>query len=126
MQFAVSLCLILLGDCSLLHLPTCRLLVTISTALHAFMEQNICDLWYRRVDIPSYQCKPGETIGVHSQKQSKALVDSWKDASSRPMPPHLSRSSESTGAQVTSIVNRQDVALSINELLIVEYYSRKM
>lgn len=87
---------------------------------------NICDLWYRRVDIPSYQCKPGETIGVHSQKQSKALVESWADASSRPMPAHLSRSSENTGAQVTSIVNRQDVALSINELLIVEYYSRKM
>ena len=78
------------------------------------------------MDIPSYQCKPGETIGVHSQKQSKVLVDSWKDASSRPMPAHLSRSSESDGAQVNSIVNRQDVALSINELLIVEYYSRKL
>ncbi|KAL3161354.1 Rps4p [Trebouxia sp. C0010 RCD-2024] len=78
----------------------------------------------RRVDIASYQCKPGETVGVYSQKQSKALVESWKDQSMRPIPNHLSTSED--GAKVTAIVNRQDVALSINELLIIEYYSRKM
>lgn len=79
----------------------------------------------RRVDIASYQCKPGETVGVHSQKQSKALVESWKDSSARPMPNHLSWE-EGNNAQITSIVKRQDVALSINELLIIEYYSRKL
>lgn len=83
-------------------------------------------LLHRSVDIPSYQCKPGETVGVHSHKQSKALVESFKDASSRPMPSHLSRGSEGGDAQVTAIVNRADVGLTVNELLIVEFYSRKM
>ncbi len=81
---------------------------------------------YRRVDIPSYSCKAGETVGVHSHKQSKALVASWADASTRPMPSHLSKGQESGDAQITSVVSRSEVALKINELLIIEYYSRKV
>lgn len=33
---------------------------------------------------------------------------------------------ENLEATVTSIVSRQDVGLTVNELLIVEYYSRKV
>ena len=88
------------------------------------MAETKCVL-NRHVDIPSYQCKPGETVGVHSHKQSKALVESWKDSSSRPIPNHLSKR-DSGDAEVTAVVNRADVAVSINELLIVEFYSRKV
>lgn len=81
---------------------------------------------HRRVDIPSYSCKPGETVGVHTHKQSKALVASWADSSSRPTPNHLSKGQENGDAEITSIVSRSEVALKINELLIIEYYSRKL
>lgn len=78
------------------------------------------------MDIPSYSCKPGETVGVHPHKQSKALVASWAGSSSRPTPNHLSKGQENGDAQVNAIVNRSDVGLTINELLIIEYYSRKV
>ena len=35
-------------------------------------------------------------------------------------------SRDSLEATVNSVVNRQDVGLDVNELLIVEYYSRKV
>lgn len=81
---------------------------------------------YRRVDIPSYYCRPGEKVGVHAQKQSKALVTTFYEQGGATPPSHLSMNKENMEATVNSVVSRQDVGLTVNELLIVEYYSRKV
>lgn len=80
----------------------------------------------RRVDIPSYYCRPGEKVGVHTQKQSKTLVTGFYEQGGALPPSHLSMNKESLEATVNSVVSRQDVGLTVNELLIVEYYSRKV
>ena len=83
-------------------------------------------VWCRRVDIPSYYCRPGEKISAHPSKQSKALVTTFYEQAGGLTPNHLSMNKENLEATVSSVVSRQDVGLTVNELLIVEYYSRKV
>jgi small subunit ribosomal protein S4 len=78
------------------------------------------------VDIPSFQVKPGMQISVHPHKQSKALVTSYVESLSNPVPSHLTFNKENLSGQVNAIVSRQDVSLNINELLIIEFYSRQV
>ena len=82
--------------------------------------------WCRRVDIPSYYCRPGEKFSAHPSKQSKALVTTFYEQAGGLTPNHLSMNKENLEATVSSVVSRQDVGLTVNELLIVEYYSRKV
>jgi|Transcript_71395 small subunit ribosomal protein S4 len=78
------------------------------------------------VDIPSYACKPKEVIGVRDRKASRKLVESYVDMiASGTMPPHLTFQKDKLAGEVTGLVSRQWVNLQINELLVVEYYSRK-
>ena len=63
---------------------------------------------------------------MHSNKQSKALVTGFLEQGGQTPPIHLSLSRDSLEATVNSVVTRQDVVLNVNELLIVEFYSRKV
>lgn len=80
-----------------------------------------------RVSIASYQCQPGDTIAIRtspsSMKLAKANVES---PSLSNIPNHLDFDKEKLTAKVLSIVDREWVALKLNELLVVEYYSRKI
>lgn len=79
----------------------------------------------RRVDIPSYTVQVGEKIGVVGNKRSQDLVKAMEATSRRPRPMHLSSEAEGQH-EVLDVCSRPDVSLPINELLIVEYYSRKV
>lgn len=77
-----------------------------------------------RVDIPSYQCKPGDKIsfkkgnsGFRAQSSSER---SQLDVS------HLKFDPTTGETKVSQVVLKQDVSCSVNELLIIEYYSRKV
>lgn len=79
-----------------------------------------------KLNISSYQCKPGDVIQVNQNNISKSLVQKYLNYPGLTnMPSHLEFNQEKLSGKVNSIIEREWVALQINELLIVEYYSKK-
>ncbi len=80
----------------------------------------------RVVDIPSYQCRPGDVIGVKDRERSRKLVQANMEYPGLAnLPTHLEFDKNTMVGKVNSVIDREWVALQINELLVVEYYSRK-
>nr|YP_009166812.1 ribosomal protein S4 [Viscum crassulae]ALC75112.1 ribosomal protein S4 [Viscum crassulae] len=80
----------------------------------------------RIVDIPSYRCKPQEIIMARNQKKSKVLIQKNVDSSSHEeFPKHLTIHPFQYKGFINQIIDSQWVGLKINELLVVEYYSRQ-
>ena len=78
------------------------------------------------VDIPSYRCKPRDIIIVRDKQKSKSLVQKYIDSSSREeLPKHLTLHPFQYKGSVNEILDSKWVGLKINELLVVEYYSRQ-
>ena len=81
----------------------------------------------RVVDIPSYQCRAGDVVAVRERKQSKKLAEgNLEFPGLANIPPHLELDKNKLVAKVISKCEREWVALEINELLVVEFYSRKV
>jgi small subunit ribosomal protein S4 len=81
----------------------------------------------RVVDIPSYQCKAGDVVAIRERKQSKKLAETNLEFPGLAnIPPHLELDKNKQVAKVISKCEREWVALEINELLVVEFYSRKV
>ncbi|HJU94334.1 MAG TPA: 30S ribosomal protein S4, partial [Pyrinomonadaceae bacterium] len=78
----------------------------------------------RKVDIPSYQVKPGDTISVReSSRKNPHIEGAWQTASGRGRPSWISANGDMT-ARVVSLPVRDDIDRMINEQLIVELYSK--
>ena len=81
----------------------------------------------RVVDIASYQCKAGDVIAIREKKPSKKLAETNLEFPGLAnIPPHLELEKSKLTAKVVGKCEREWVALEINELLVVEYYSRKV
>jgi small subunit ribosomal protein S4 len=79
----------------------------------------------RVVDIPSYQCRPGDVIKVRERDRSRKLVETNMEYPGLAnLPSHLEFDKNTFTGKVNGIIEREWVALQINELLVVEYYSR--
>nr|YP_010338003.1 ribosomal protein S4 [Timspurckia oligopyrenoides]UNJ17588.1 ribosomal protein S4 [Timspurckia oligopyrenoides] len=80
----------------------------------------------KSVSICSIQCKTGDTISIHSSESSKKLVENYMAFPGLAnIPSHLELNKKDMTGKINSIVDREWVALRLNELLVVEYYSRK-
>ncbi|HEY9667190.1 MAG TPA: 30S ribosomal protein S4, partial [Coleofasciculaceae cyanobacterium] len=80
----------------------------------------------RVVNIASYHCRPGDVISVKDNDRSKALVQkNMEYPGLANLPSHLEFDKNTLVGKVNSVVEREWVALQINELLVVEYYSRQ-
>ncbi|CAN6445006.1 ribosomal protein S4 (chloroplast) [Nymphaea colorata] len=80
----------------------------------------------RLVDIPSYRCKPRDIITTKDKQRSRALIQNHMDSSSNAeLPKHLTLHSLQYKGVVNQIIDSKWVGLKVNELLIVEYYSRQ-
>jgi small subunit ribosomal protein S4 len=80
----------------------------------------------KRVNIPSFACKPGDIITVKEKsKENSFLNENLQVLNISSLPNHLELDKEKYSGKVTSVVSREDVGLNVNELFIVEYYSRK-
>jgi small subunit ribosomal protein S4 len=78
------------------------------------------------LDIASYQCRPGDVIGVRDRDASRKLVEqNLQYPGLANLPSHLEFDKNTLVGKVNSLVEREWVALQINELLVVEYYSRQ-
>lgn len=76
----------------------------------------------RIVNIPSYQVKPGETIKV-SPKMTHLAKEALEKFPDKVTPSWISLSGELEG-KVISLPKREEIETTIQENLIVEYYSR--
>lgn len=80
----------------------------------------------RVVDIPSYQCRPGDVVSVRDNDRSRNLVTAnLQFPGLANLPSHLEFDKSKMQGKVNSVVEREWVALQVNELLVVEYYSRQ-
>nr|YP_009314082.1 Ribosomal protein S4 [Izziella formosana]SCW22336.1 Ribosomal protein S4 [Izziella formosana] len=80
----------------------------------------------RTVSIASYQCKPGDQITIKAQANSRDLVSRYlMFPGLANIPSHLELDSSNLVGKVNGVIEREWVALQLNELLVVEYYSRK-
>jgi small subunit ribosomal protein S4 len=79
----------------------------------------------RRTDIPSMIVRTGDLVSVREGSRKRNYFKGLKEvAEARPVPRWLDRDLNNLSGKVTSLPERQDVDASINEQLIIEFYSR--
>jgi small subunit ribosomal protein S4 len=79
----------------------------------------------RKVSSPSFNVKPGDTIGVRETPATRQLATkSLESAQIRPVPTWITFNRDAVRAQITRIPTRDDIQPIVNEQLIVEFYSR--
>nr|WGO00010.1 small ribosomal protein subunit 4 [Aongstroemia longipes] len=80
----------------------------------------------RIVNIPSYRCKPQDFITIKDRQKSQAMIIKNVDFSQKyKVPNHLTFNSLEKKGLVNQILDQESIGLKINELLVVEYYSRQ-
>nr|AAT45818.1 small ribosomal protein 4 [Plagiochila ensiformis] len=78
------------------------------------------------VDIPSYNCEPGDIITIGNKQKSRSIITKNINSFQRlKIPSHLIFDSTQLRGSVNQMINREWINLKINELLVVEYYSRQ-
>lgn len=79
----------------------------------------------QRVTIPSFLCKVNDTISVREPSKNfvKKLIETQSGLS---IPNHLESNIETLSGNIKNTVSRDQIGVSVNELLVVEYYSRKV
>lgn len=78
------------------------------------------------VSIPSFQCRLNDVIGVKPKSSATELIENnLKDSKVNEIPSHLKFDSSSLKASVLDYCDRDDVSLKLDELLVIEYYSRR-
>ena len=79
------------------------------------------------VSIPSYQCQPGDKLSIKDNATSKRLVNKYLESPALSnIPQHLDFDKKNLSAKILGIIDREWVALKLNELFVIEYYSRKI
>lgn len=79
------------------------------------------------VSIPSYQCQPNDILTVKDSKASRDLVLTFLESPALSnIPQHLDFEKKNLTAKVLGIIDREWVALKLNELFVIEFYSRKI
>jgi small subunit ribosomal protein S4 len=87
---------------------------------HGHLEVN-----GRKVNIPSYSVKAGDVVMVRLRsRQMTYFKDLFHDLPHRPVPEWMSRDDEVMSGRVMALPERKDIDVTLNEQLIVEYYSR--
>jgi len=79
----------------------------------------------RRVNIPSYLCQINDVVAV-AENSKKFVKNSIENFTCDLPTPHLDINKEKFTGIVRETIPRDAVSLQINELLVVEYYSRKV
>ena len=80
----------------------------------------------KTVSIASFQCRLNDIISVKEKSVSKNLVENnIKDSQVTTIPAHLKFDSSKLEAKVLDYCDRNDVGLQLDELLVIEYYSRR-
>ena len=78
------------------------------------------------VNIPSFQCRLNDIIGVKEKSSSKTLIENnIKNNQINDIPSHLKFDSSKLEAKILDYCDRNDVSVQLDELLVIEHYSRR-
>nr|YP_011005400.1 30S ribosomal protein S4 [Chorda asiatica]QWK43195.1 ribosomal protein S4 [Chorda asiatica]WAM62263.1 30S ribosomal protein S4 [Chorda asiatica] len=84
----------------------------------------------KRVNIPSFQCRPNDSISFSTKPKTITLIKSnlnqgdnstSKDNISTS---HLEFDPKSLTGEIKNLIQRKDLKFKINDMLVIEYYSR--
>ncbi len=79
----------------------------------------------RKVDIPSFQTKVGDTITVKNRSVKNVHVEgAWQTAAGRGRPGWIAPAGRDLSVSISAGPSRADIDANINEQLIVELYSK--
>ncbi len=79
----------------------------------------------RKVNIPSFQVKPGDVVALKEKQQKNELVaDNMQGAARRGVPSWLELDAAAFKGVVKAMPNRDEITMPIQEQLIVELYSK--
>ena len=79
----------------------------------------------RKVNIPSFQVKQGDVIGVRDKSHKNAHVEgAWATAAGRGRPAWITPGDKDLSIAISGLPTRTDIDQNINEQLIVELYSK--
>ncbi len=79
----------------------------------------------RRVDIPSYRVKPGDIVAVHEKSKNLGVIQANVElAKGRKGVPWLEFDAANLKGKFLRYPDREDLALPVNEQLVIEFYSR--
>lgn len=88
--------------------------------LHGHVQVN-----GRKVNIPSFLVKGGDVVEIREgRRENKSILEAREATASHAAPPWLEVDRENFRARVVSLPRREDIALPIQEQLIVELYSK--
>lgn len=80
----------------------------------------------RVIDIPSFQCRPTDVISVKKKPTSKNLItNNLKNNQLSEIPFNLKFDASKLEATVLDYCEKDDIKLPVDELLIIEHYSRR-
>ena len=78
------------------------------------------------LDIPSFQCRINDVIGIKPKVSSKNLIlNNLETIKFKDVPSHLKFDKEKNEIKILNYCNRDDILLELDELLVIEYYSRR-
>lgn len=79
----------------------------------------------KKVNIASYLVKPGQVVSIKSgSRDIEVLKDLREQGAARTVPTWLELDAENLSGKVVTMPTREDIDLTIEEHLIVEFYSR--
>jgi small subunit ribosomal protein S4 len=100
-------------------------LATSRAQARQFVNHGHININGKRVNIPSYQVRVGETIEVDEGARKIApLVAAVEGAGGRALPPWLEFNANEMKGSITSVPVRDEIDTDVQESLIVEFYSR--
>ncbi|MDP3981215.1 MAG: 30S ribosomal protein S4 [Chlamydiota bacterium] len=98
---------------------------TSRTGARQLVSHGLMEVDGKKVNIPSYALKEGQTIRVAEKPHIRKLVqDNLEKTSGRPIPEWLSCNAEAFEGKVLKAPSREQISVPVNEQLIVELYSK--
>jgi small subunit ribosomal protein S4 len=77
----------------------------------------------RRLDIPSYQVRPGDVISVRDGSKTETVIRDATELTAT-VPPWLEADHDSLTAKILRLPERDEITVPVQEQLIVELYSK--
>ena len=78
------------------------------------------------INIPSFQCRLNDIISVKEKSTSKTLIfNNIKNNQIKEIPYNLKFDASKFEATIVDYCDRDDIQLQLDELLVIEYYSRR-
>lgn len=80
----------------------------------------------RRIDVPSYQVKIGDTVALHEKSRDLKVVGESLEAQGIARPEWLDVSREQKAAKIRDLPTRESVPFQVDLQQVVEYYAKRL